>query len=148
MKRWQSLMSIVVAVGVVAAGCADDEERSSGSGGSGTEDLEVGRYASSDPGSVNTYWLETSDGLVVIDAQRTPSDADRVLAAIEDTGLPVTASSSPTRIPTTSVVWGRCTTPTHRRRSTRRRPPSRRWRTTRSACSIWPDRTSRSIQSG
>ena len=91
MKRWQRLMSIVVAVGVVAAGCADDEERSSGSGGSGTEDLEVGRYASSDPGSVNTYWFETSDGLVVIDAQRAPSDADGALAAIQDTGLPVTS---------------------------------------------------------
>ncbi|MGJ6965826.1 MBL fold metallo-hydrolase [Streptosporangium sp. G11] len=51
----------------------------------------VGRIASADPGSVNTFWLRTPRGLVVVDAQRSLSDARRALAAIRGTGDPVAA---------------------------------------------------------
>jgi glyoxylase-like metal-dependent hydrolase (beta-lactamase superfamily II) len=90
MKHRQTLVAIVVAVTLVAMGCSDDDEEPSiGAADTRTDHLEVGRYASDNPGSVNTYWLETPDGLVVIDALRTPSDADQALAAMQDTRLPV-----------------------------------------------------------
>ncbi|XIE77725.1 MBL fold metallo-hydrolase [Streptomyces sp. SBR177] len=50
-----------------------------------------GRFASADPGSVNTYWIAAPDGLVVIDTLRTPADARKAIEAIRKTGTPVAA---------------------------------------------------------
>lgn len=54
-------------------------------------DLRVHTYSSPDPDSVNTYAVETSDGLVVISTQRTFSQARQAVARIERTGRPVAA---------------------------------------------------------
>lgn len=51
----------------------------------------IGRFASSNPGSVNTFWLPTAQGLVVVDAQRSLTDARSALAEIKRTGRPVAA---------------------------------------------------------
>ncbi|MFE3025011.1 MBL fold metallo-hydrolase [Nocardia tengchongensis] len=51
----------------------------------------VGRFASADPGSVNTYWLQAPQGLVVVDTQRSLTDARAALAAVEATGVPIAA---------------------------------------------------------
>ena len=51
----------------------------------------VGRIASANPGSVNTFWLRAPQGLIVVDAQRSLTDARRALAALENTGQPVAA---------------------------------------------------------
>jgi glyoxylase-like metal-dependent hydrolase (beta-lactamase superfamily II) len=51
----------------------------------------VGRFASTNPGSVNTYWLHAPEGLVVVDTLRTLSDAHRALTALRGTGRPVVA---------------------------------------------------------
>ena len=48
-------------------------------------------YASADPDSVNSHLIETPEGVVVIGAQRTFSEAERALARVERTGKPVLA---------------------------------------------------------
>lgn len=48
-------------------------------------------YASPDPDSVNSYMVETPNGVVVISAQRTFSQAERALARINRIGKPVLA---------------------------------------------------------
>jgi glyoxylase-like metal-dependent hydrolase (beta-lactamase superfamily II)/quercetin dioxygenase-like cupin family protein len=53
--------------------------------------LSVGRYASPSPGSVNTFWVETRHGVVVIDGQRSLSDARAALARIQALGKPIRA---------------------------------------------------------
>jgi glyoxylase-like metal-dependent hydrolase (beta-lactamase superfamily II) len=40
-------------------------------------------------GSVNSYWLTSADGIVIIDAQRTPSAAEKLVQQIKATGKPV-----------------------------------------------------------
>jgi glyoxylase-like metal-dependent hydrolase (beta-lactamase superfamily II) len=42
-------------------------------------------------GSVNSYWLTSSSGIVVIDAQRTPAAAEKLVQQIKVTGKPVLA---------------------------------------------------------
>ncbi|MEM8836781.1 MAG: MBL fold metallo-hydrolase [Pseudomonadota bacterium] len=54
-------------------------------------DLAVHTYSSPDPDSVNTFAVETAEGLVVISTQRTFSEARNAVARIERTGLPVAA---------------------------------------------------------
>ncbi|WP_328409070.1 MBL fold metallo-hydrolase [Nocardia sp. NBC_00403] len=51
----------------------------------------VGRFASANPGSVNTYWWQAPQGLVVVDTQRSLTDAHAALAAAEATGSPIAA---------------------------------------------------------
>ncbi|NUR57759.1 MAG: MBL fold metallo-hydrolase [Catenulispora sp.] len=53
--------------------------------------LDVGRYASPNPGSVNVLWISAPRGLVVIDSGRTLSEAHKTVAAIRATGRPVAA---------------------------------------------------------
>ncbi len=48
-------------------------------------------YASADPDSVNSHLIETSEGIVVISAQRTFSEAERALARVQRIGKPVLA---------------------------------------------------------
>ncbi|MFI9555109.1 MBL fold metallo-hydrolase [Nonomuraea endophytica] len=50
-----------------------------------------GRFASPNPGSVNTYWIQAPEGLVLIDTLRTPDDARKAVAEIKKTGTPVAA---------------------------------------------------------
>lgn len=69
----------VLAVLFIAACSADSGE------------LRIERYASANPGSVNTYWIHAPEGLVVIDAQRSLTDARRVVAKLKETGEPVVA---------------------------------------------------------
>ncbi|RKS76734.1 glyoxylase-like metal-dependent hydrolase (beta-lactamase superfamily II) [Actinomadura pelletieri DSM 43383] len=73
------------------AGCSSDDKkpepgRSTAAGHPGT-----GRFASSNPGSVNTYWISAPDGLILIDTLRTPTDARKAVAEIKKTGEPVAA---------------------------------------------------------
>ncbi|MCE7000663.1 MBL fold metallo-hydrolase [Saccharothrix sp. S26] len=63
----------------MVAGCSDDVA------------ARPGRFASPDPGSVNTHWIRAPEGLVVIDTLRTPADAERAIAEIRKTGEPVAA---------------------------------------------------------
>ncbi|MFI6294176.1 MBL fold metallo-hydrolase [Nonomuraea sp. NPDC050790] len=51
----------------------------------------TGGFASPNPGSVNTYWIQGPEGLVVIDTLRTPGDAREAVAEIKKTGEPVAA---------------------------------------------------------
>jgi glyoxylase-like metal-dependent hydrolase (beta-lactamase superfamily II) len=51
--------------------------------------LEVGRFDVPGPGSVNTYWVESSKGWVVIDFQRDTGSARQAIAQIKATGKPV-----------------------------------------------------------
>ncbi|MEU7030816.1 MBL fold metallo-hydrolase [Streptomyces sp. NPDC046275] len=72
----------------VATGCSDDP----GPDASETRTVPPpGRFASRDPGSVNTYWIQAPQGLVVIDTLRTPGDAREAIAEIRKTGKPVAA---------------------------------------------------------
>ncbi|WP_206067941.1 MBL fold metallo-hydrolase [Nonomuraea composti] len=54
-------------------------------------ELRVGRFASRNPGSVNTYWIQAPEGLILIDTLRTLTDARQALARIRDAGQPVVA---------------------------------------------------------
>ena len=51
----------------------------------------ISRYASPGVGSVNTYWIETANGVVVVDGQRQISQARNVLAEIGKSGKAVLA---------------------------------------------------------
>jgi glyoxylase-like metal-dependent hydrolase (beta-lactamase superfamily II) len=57
----------------------------------GTHTVTVHTYASQGLGSVNTHWIESPSGIVVIDGQRLLSDANKILADIARTGKPVEA---------------------------------------------------------
>ena len=49
----------------------------------------VGRFAMPGEGSVNTYWLYTQNGLIVVDFQRDTESAAQAIAAIRAVGKPV-----------------------------------------------------------
>jgi glyoxylase-like metal-dependent hydrolase (beta-lactamase superfamily II) len=51
----------------------------------------IGRFASDNPGSVNTFWLTTPQGVVVIDTGRNVSGGRRAAAQIGRSGKPVVA---------------------------------------------------------
>lgn len=53
--------------------------------------VEIGRYTKPGAGSVNTYWIETADGAVVIDGQRQLSLAREARAMIDGRGLSIAA---------------------------------------------------------
>jgi glyoxylase-like metal-dependent hydrolase (beta-lactamase superfamily II) len=57
--------------------------------------LRVHTFASPDPDSVNSYAVETSEGLVVISAQRTKSEATRAAAFLTRLNKPVVAIAIP-----------------------------------------------------
>ncbi|CAL9459457.1 Hydroxyacylglutathione hydrolase [Actinosynnema sp. ALI-1.44] len=65
------------------AGCSNDVPA--------PPDARPGRFASPNPGSVNTHWIPAPDGLVLVDTLRTPSDARQAVAEIRKTGKPVAA---------------------------------------------------------
>jgi glyoxylase-like metal-dependent hydrolase (beta-lactamase superfamily II) len=53
--------------------------------------LTVRSYASKPPGSVNTHWIETPSGIVIIDCQRVTSEARNAVREIQRSGKPVRA---------------------------------------------------------
>jgi glyoxylase-like metal-dependent hydrolase (beta-lactamase superfamily II) len=58
---------------------------------SAPEGLHVGRFASPNPGSVNTYWIQAPQGLILVDTLRTLTDARNALARVQETGQPIVA---------------------------------------------------------
>ncbi|MEV0197869.1 MBL fold metallo-hydrolase [Nonomuraea sp. NPDC050691] len=54
-------------------------------------DLYVDRFASPNPGSVNTYWVQAPQGLILVDTLRSPADARMAVARIREAGQPVAA---------------------------------------------------------
>ncbi|MGF6884782.1 hypothetical protein ABIA39_007037 [Nocardia sp. GAS34] len=85
MKRLAAPLLFVL---IVAAGCSTADLPSTRVGDPGSE---VGRFASANPGSVSTYWLRAPQGLVIVDTQRSLTDARAALAAAESTGSPIAA---------------------------------------------------------
>lgn len=57
----------------------------------GTDTVTIHTYASQGLGSVNTHWIESATGIVVVDCQRLLSDAKNILADIAKTGKRVEA---------------------------------------------------------
>ncbi|NUT95931.1 MAG: MBL fold metallo-hydrolase [Saccharothrix sp.] len=80
LQRFLAAACIIVTV----AGCSNDPEPTAPAG-------PPGRFASPNPGSVNTYWIPAPDGLVLVDTLRTPDDAREAVAEIKKTGRPVVA---------------------------------------------------------
>jgi glyoxylase-like metal-dependent hydrolase (beta-lactamase superfamily II) len=86
--RSSSLPALAVVAAVALAGCSPATDGGADGGATGPP---VGRYASSNPGSVNTMWLDGPEGLVVVDAQRSLADARRAVAEVQRTGRPLAA---------------------------------------------------------
>lgn len=56
------------------------------------DDLTIGRYSSPNYAQVNSYWIETSEGIVVVDSQLFLSQANYLIDEIQNnTGKPVIA---------------------------------------------------------
>ncbi len=79
-------------------------------------DLRIHTYSSPDPDSVNTFAVETEEGLVVISTQRTFSQAQRAIVRI---GQPVTAIVIPVPQQTISAALLSSARPSRTQRSTR-----------------------------
>jgi glyoxylase-like metal-dependent hydrolase (beta-lactamase superfamily II) len=75
---------VLLSVAALVTGCAATTDQAA-------IQVHIGQFASDNPGSVNTFWLPTPRGLIVIDAQRSLTDAHRALAEIQRTGQPVLA---------------------------------------------------------
>jgi len=70
-------MRAVLGVALVLAGCSTPIEEAAT-----PEVVEV--FSSANPGSVNTFMLATSEGLVLVDGQRMEADAERLVEEIGD----------------------------------------------------------------
>ncbi|MGV9452558.1 MBL fold metallo-hydrolase [Streptomyces sp. NPDC003635] len=79
------LAAVCAAAGVM--GCSSDDR----SEDPGRRAEPPGRFASPNPGSVNTYWIRAPEGLVLVDTLRTPAEARAALSEIRKTGEPVVA---------------------------------------------------------
>jgi len=73
---------------LVAKDCGSSEDQA-GSSESREGTLKIHTYASPDPDSVNTHWIETTEGIGVIGAQRQLSESRKALAQIERVGKPI-----------------------------------------------------------
>lgn len=51
--------------------------------------FQIHTYTSVGPSPVNSYWIETPKGIIVIDTQRDKPNAQRLLQEIQDTGKPI-----------------------------------------------------------
>ncbi|MFE4105831.1 MBL fold metallo-hydrolase [Almyronema epifaneia] len=56
-----------------------------------TPEFTIHQYFSPGAGAVNTYWIETANEIIVIDGQRTLSEAQAALVSIKATQKPITA---------------------------------------------------------
>jgi glyoxylase-like metal-dependent hydrolase (beta-lactamase superfamily II) len=90
-RRSAHLLLSVLATAVVATGCAGSAAPTVPPPSPPAADELVGRFASDNPGSVNTYWMSVPEGLLVIDTGRNVSGGHRAAAAIRQTGKPVVA---------------------------------------------------------
>lgn len=54
-----------------------------------TEPLKVDTYTSPPGDAVNTHWIETASGIIVVDAQRLLPEAEKALAEIKKSGKPI-----------------------------------------------------------
>jgi glyoxylase-like metal-dependent hydrolase (beta-lactamase superfamily II) len=89
-RRSAHLLLSVLASAVVATACAGSTTPAAPPSPPAADEA-VGRFASDNPGSVNTYWMSVPDGLLVIDTGRNVSGGHRAAAAIRQTGKPVVA---------------------------------------------------------
>ncbi|MFF9279191.1 MBL fold metallo-hydrolase [Streptomyces griseosporeus] len=87
MRRLLAAASTTLCAIASVAGCSTAK----GSDEPSPRPTSPGRYASPNPGSVNTYWIKAPDGLVLVDTLRTPDDARKAIAEIKKTGEPVVA---------------------------------------------------------
>jgi glyoxylase-like metal-dependent hydrolase (beta-lactamase superfamily II) len=78
-------IAVAIAVAILLAYAAWSDNSSAAATG------EVGRWASPNPGSVNTYWIEGPDGLVVVDAGRNVTGGATVADELTRAGKPVAA---------------------------------------------------------
>lgn len=56
-----------------------------------TPGFTIHQYFSPGPGAVNTYWIETASEVIIIDGQRTLSEAEAALVSIKATQKPIAA---------------------------------------------------------
>ena len=77
-------VTLSVVVSAVLAAC-------SSSVGGGAAQLPVERWASPNPGSVNAYWIEGPDGIVVIDAGRNVAGGQKIADEVSRKGRRVAA---------------------------------------------------------
>jgi glyoxylase-like metal-dependent hydrolase (beta-lactamase superfamily II) len=83
---WKELATLPLLLGLFApSACSAEAQQPNGS------QIAVRSYASRPPGSVNTHWVETPSGVVVIDAQRVTSEARNAVREIQRSGKPVLA---------------------------------------------------------
>ncbi|MCK2215582.1 MBL fold metallo-hydrolase [Actinomadura sp. ATCC 31491] len=87
LRRLLAATSAAACLTAWAAGCSNDDKPEAPDAKTG----QPGRFASPDPGSVNTYWIQAPEGLVLVDTLRTPADARQAIAEIRKTGQPVAA---------------------------------------------------------
>ncbi|NUU23974.1 MAG: MBL fold metallo-hydrolase [Streptomycetaceae bacterium] len=103
-RRSSRIATALAAAALLAAvaGCSDsgsDDDAKSpsappsspGATAPGQPGAAVGRYQTPNPGSVNTFWFEAPQGLVLVDTLRTTTDAQHALPQIRATGKPVVA---------------------------------------------------------
>jgi glyoxylase-like metal-dependent hydrolase (beta-lactamase superfamily II) len=76
-------VTLSVVVSAVLAAC--------NSGGAGPARLSVERWASPNPGSVNAYWIDGPDGIVVIDAGRNVTGGQKIADEVSRKGRRVAA---------------------------------------------------------
>lgn len=82
----------LMALALVFAGCTGNgSDANDGAETEAIAGLEIHRPFRSGPGTVNSYWIEGPDEILVFDTQRDITLANRVVAVIEATGKPVTA---------------------------------------------------------
>ncbi|MES4906835.1 MULTISPECIES: MBL fold metallo-hydrolase [unclassified Streptomyces] len=87
-------LAALCALMMAATGCSsgdEDPENPAGRNPGSAKSLRVERIASDNPGSVNTYWFPAPEGLIVVDTQRSLTDARSALKALRGTAEPVVA---------------------------------------------------------
>ncbi|NUS73972.1 MAG: MBL fold metallo-hydrolase, partial [Corynebacteriales bacterium] len=86
--RKRLLAAAMLSVLLITTACATSDDEGSKKLNT-PKALEVGRFASPNLGSVNTYWISGPDGLVLVDGLRTIPDAENALAQIRENETPV-----------------------------------------------------------
>lgn len=90
--RAAPLMIGLSAIALALAGCGGGQSGpQDGTEEDAADSIQIHRPFRPGPGSVNSYWLEGGDEILVFDTQREIALADRIVEAIRETGKPVTA---------------------------------------------------------